>query len=159
VDFCVADNSNGRGDTSGVYAGIREMNFAFTDRYGWFEYFDYLSEEMERKVLVDRTGCTLQLAELLVKLMKACRASSEAGNLEIAPTLRQVMSLARNLTWGFPPREAWEGAVVNRASQDAQEILQQLWKANVSDEAVKAALAGKSAVVTPAMAATNTPPF
>lgn len=145
VDFCVADNSNGRGDASGVYSGIREMNYAFCDRYAAFIFFDYLSEEMERRVLVDRTGCTVMLAELLVKLMKACRASSEAGNLEMPPTLRQVMSLARNLGWGFVPREAWEICVVNRASQDAQEILQQLWKSNVSDEAVRAALEGKAA--------------
>lgn len=159
VDFCVADNSNGRGDSSGVYSGIREMNYAFCDRYGWFEYFGYLSEEMERKVIVDRTGCTVQLAALLVKLMKACRASSEAGNLEIAPTLRQVMSLARNLTWKLPPREAWEGAVVNRASADAQEILQQLWKANMSDEAVKAALDGKEESAVQQAGTIPAPPF
>lgn len=143
VDFCVADNSNGRGDTSGVYAGIREMNYAFCDRYGAFVEFDYMSEEMEQKVLVDRTGCTPELAVLLVSLMKACRASSEAGHLEIAPTLRQTMALARNLMWKFPARKAWEVTVVNRAGDDAKEILQQIWKANMSDAAIDAAIEGK----------------
>jgi cobaltochelatase CobS len=145
VDFCVCDNSNGRGDTSGVYSGIREMNYAFCDRYGAFIEFEYLSEEMEQKVLVDRTGCTVQLASLLVGLMKACRASSEAGSLEIAPTLRQTMSLARNLMWNFPPRKAWEITVVNRASEDAKEILQQIWKANMNDAVIESAVKGVTA--------------
>jgi MoxR-like ATPase len=159
VEFCVADNSNGRGDVSGMYAGIREMNFAFCDRYGAFIKFDFLSEAMETAVLIDRTGCTEPLAKLIVNLLKACRADSEAGNLEAPPTLRQAMSLARNLMWGLPPRTAWEIVTVNRASADAQEKLQQLWKANMADDLIARAVKGEKAPDAPAATKAPDVPF
>lgn len=49
--------------------------------------------------------------------------------------------------------------MVNRASPESAEVLQQLWKANVYDASIGLALAGKSATTANTAAAPNPTPL
>jgi MoxR-like ATPase len=143
VTFLAADNSNGRGDQTGTYAGIREQNTAFLNRFASFIEFDFPSVEDEAGIVSDATGCQPLLAKLLVEFVGICRGKVESGAIEQPPSIRESMYLAEALTDGIPPRRAFEEVIVNRAPVDTREALQQLWAANVSVDAIEAALRGE----------------
>lgn len=155
VVFFAADNSNGRGDYTGMYVGVREQNVAFVNRFARTIEFSYLDAASEAKVVVGRAGCTPQLAALLVSFMSVCRQAGESAQLDHVPTLREVFYLAEALTDGMTPRHAFEQCMVNRASPESREVLQQLWKANMSDANIALALEGKDPVAA-AVPAVNT---
>jgi len=153
VCFFAADNSNGRGDFSGMYVGVREQNVAFVNRFAKTLVFSYLKPELESKVIAARAGCTVELAEVIVNFLTVCRQAGDQAQLDHVPTLREAFYLAEGLTDGQEYRKAFEETMVNRASPESAEVLQQLWKANVSDVSIELALAGKSAAAasTPAV--------
>jgi MoxR-like ATPase len=142
VQFFAADNSNGRGDSTGVYVGVREQNNAFLNRFARFMEFRYLPVDEEAEIVADTTGCTPQLALLVANFIAVCRAKAEGGVLESPPSMREAFYLAEALTDGLSPRDAFECTVVSRSPVDVQEILQQLWAANVNTDAIDAALRG-----------------
>jgi MoxR-like ATPase len=144
VVFFAADNSNGRGDFSGMYVGVREMNVAFVNRFAKTLVFSYLDQSVEAKVIAGRAGCTQQLGEVIVNFLTVCRQAGDQAQLDHVPTLREAFYLAEALTDGQAPRKAFEECMVNRASPESQEVLQQLWRANVSDYAISEALDGRS---------------
>lgn len=144
VVFFAADNSNGRGDFSGMYVGVREMNVAFVNRFAKTLVFSYLDSAIEAKVISGRSGCTLQLGVVIVTFLTVCRQAGDQAQLDHVPTLREAFYLAEALTDGQSPRKAFEECMVNRASPESAEVLQQLWKANVSDSLIEFALQGKS---------------
>lgn len=147
VVFMAADNSNGRGDFTGMYVGVREQNVAFVNRFARTINFTYLDEDAEAKVVTARAACTPQLAKLLVGFMRVARQAGESAQLDHVPTLREVFYLAEALTDGVPSRLAFEQCMVNRASPESSEVLQQLWKANTSDADIALAVEGKEPVV------------
>lgn len=151
VVFMAADNSNGRGDFTGMYVGVREQNVAFVNRFAKTLNFSYLKPEMEAKVISMRAGVKLPLAEVIVAFLTVCRQAGDSAQLDHIPTLREAFYLAEALTDGQDFRGAFEETMVNRASPESAEVLQQLWKANVSDDALRAAL-GAAPVIDPALA-------
>lgn len=145
VCFFAADNSNGRGDHTGVYVGVREQNNAFLNRFSRFVQFDYMTVSEESGVIGENVdGCNTAVAQLIAEFLSLCRAKAEGGSLESPPTMREGFYLAEALLDGIPSREAFELTIVNRAPQDCQEILQQLWIANVDAVMVDAALRGEA---------------
>lgn len=142
VTFFAADNSNGRGDSTGTYVGVREQNNAFLNRFARFIEFGYLPAADEVEIVVAQTGCTEALATLIVDFIGICRGKAEGGVLESPPTMREAFYLAEALADGIPARDAFEETIVNRSPIDCQELLQQLWAANVDADMVKAAADG-----------------
>lgn len=142
VVFFAADNSNGRGDFTGMYVGVREQNVAFVNRFSKTLKFTYLSPSVESQVIAYRSGCQLSLAKLITQFLSICRQAGDAAQLDHIPTLREAFSLAEALTDGQAYRDAFEEVLVNRASPESAEVLQQLWKANVADYLIEDALNG-----------------
>jgi MoxR-like ATPase len=151
VVFFAADNSNGRGDFTGMYVGVREQNVAFVNRFAKTLNFTYMKPEMEAKVIAGRSGCKVALADIVVAFLTCCRQAGDQAQLDHVPTLREAFYLAEALTDGQSPRVAFEETMVNRASPESAEVLQQLWKANVSDAAIDAALNGNILPADPVM--------
>jgi MoxR-like ATPase len=143
VCFFAADNSNGRGDATGVYAGIREQNNAFLNRFARFINFTYLGAAEEAEIVADQTGCPAALAMMVAEFIAICRGKAESGALESPPTMREAFYLAEALVDGIPSRDAFETTVVNRSPIDCQEILQQIFIANVDQDMINKALAGE----------------
>lgn len=140
--FMAADNSNGTGDHSGQYVGVKPQNKAFRSRFGMYVEFTYLKADVEAEVLSARTGCNRAVAEEIVRFLGVCRTAVETSQLEIAPVLREAMALCRGMKNGIEPRRAFERCIVAGAEPEAREVLQQLWKQNMDAARLDAAVKG-----------------
>jgi MoxR-like ATPase len=152
VVFMAADNSNGRGDHTGTYVGVREQNQAFISRFAKTLMFEYQGAAEEAEIVADVTGVPLTLARLVTDFIAVCRAQVDAGKLESPPTLREAFYLVEDIADGIPARRAFENTIVNRSPSDCHEIMQQLWAANVNEAMFKDAADGKPVVLKSAAA-------
>lgn len=140
VAFIAADNSNGTGDTSSMFAGLRDMNRALLSRFGVTIRFEHLPPEAEACVLTRMTGLSKAAADLLVGYANKARAKTQSGDLEIAPSLRELSAWAELLLGGIAPRDAFTQTVANKMTEVSAELAQQEYRAHVSEDALRRAL-------------------
>ncbi len=139
VFFC-ADNSNGHGDTSGNFAGVREQNSAFLDRFSYTLYFEYLPEDDEVALIVNRTGVTLDAARIIVKFANVAREKARAGLLTQPPSLRQLFAWARSVKKGLPVNTAFRNAIINKFPEDCRVELLGVYTSHINESEFKLAL-------------------
>jgi MoxR-like ATPase len=137
VIFFVADNSNGHGDQSGNFAGVREQNTALLDRFSYTLKFDYLNEKDECDLICKRTGLPLGATELLVKFANIAREKARAGLLTQPPSLRQLFAWARSIQRGVPVGVAFESAIVNKFPADCESELRGVFSASIDVVSLK----------------------
>ena len=106
-------------------------------------HFDYLPEDKESAVLVAKTGCTPELAAILVNAAHLTRSVAASGNITAAIGLRQLISWAELLTDGIAPEIARDLAVINKAPDQDREVLTQQCHLTVDHSAIAAALKGR----------------
>jgi MoxR-like ATPase len=139
VAFFAADNSNGHGD-SGNFAGVREQNSAFLDRFGFTLRFEYLPAVDEAALIVKRTGLTPKAAGILVDFAGAARQQASQGLLTQPPSLRQLFAWARAVAKGLPVDIAFKNAVINKFPSDCEAELLALYAAKVDEVEFKGAI-------------------
>jgi nitric oxide reductase NorQ protein len=139
VAFFAADNSNGHGD-GGNFAGVREQNSAFLDRFGFTLRFEYLPAQDEAALIVKRTGLTPRAAQILVDFAGAARQQASQGLLTQPPSLRQLFAWARAVAKGLPVDIAFKNAVINKFPSDCEAELTALYAAKVNEVELKEAL-------------------
>jgi cobaltochelatase CobS len=139
VAFFAADNSNGHGD-SGNFAGVREQNSAFLDRFGFTLRFEYLPAVDEAALIVKRTGLTPKAAGILVDFAGAARQQAKNGLLTQPPSLRQLFAWAGAVAKGLPPHIAFQNAVINKFPADCEAELLALYAAKVDEVEFKGAI-------------------
>jgi cobaltochelatase CobS len=139
VRFLVADNTNGTGGGSAEgYEGTRRMNRATLDRFASFLRVDYMKPGDEAEALVAHTGCTPQLAAVLVE----CAGLTRKAKVTHALGLRRLIAWAECLTDGLDPRAAFEFAILNSCARDDREPTEQCCALGLNKSAIKSALAG-----------------
>ena len=139
VAFFAADNSNGHGD-SGNFAGVREQNSAFLDRFGFTLRFEYLPAVDEAALIVKRTGLTPKAADILVDFAGAARQQAKNGLLTQPPSLRQLFAWAGAVAKGLPVQIAFQNAVINKFPADCEAELLALYAAKVDEVEFKGAI-------------------
>jgi MoxR-like ATPase len=142
VVFFAADNSNGHGDHSGNFAGVREQNTAFIDRFSFTIRFDYLRPDDEADLIVTRTGITRDAADIIVKLAGVAREKARAGLLTQPPSLRQLFAFARAVRKGVPVETAYRNAVINKFPADCESELLGVFTATCNVNEFKLAIGG-----------------
>jgi MoxR-like ATPase len=142
VVFFAADNSNGHGDHSGNFAGVREQNTAFIDRFSFTIRFEYLRPDSEAQLIVDRTGIPRPAADIIVKLAGVSREKARAGLLTQPPSLRQLFAFARAVKKGVPVATAYRNAVINKYPADCESELLGVFTATTNINDFKSALGG-----------------
>jgi nitric oxide reductase NorQ protein len=121
VVFFAADNSNGHGNSSsGNFAGVREQNSAFLDRFGFTLRFDYLPFNAELDLVVRRSGCEKQVAHSICSFAQVARKKASEGVLTQPPSLRQLIAWARATAKGVPFKQGFINAVVNKYPADCE---------------------------------------
>lgn len=120
--FLAADNSLTQGDTSGRFAGVQPMNVAFADRFSLVVPFQYLDPATEAEALCKHTGCTLALAEHLVKALGTIRAKVTTGDIIDPPSIRQMIAFIESLQV-LEPAEAWRSAIAARQPAESEAAL------------------------------------
>ena len=142
VVFFAADNSNGHGDQSGNFAGVREQNTAFIDRFSFTVRFEYLRPDDEARLIVARTGLSVAASEMIVKLAGVAREKARAGLLTQPPSLRQLFAWARAVKKGVPVNIAYRNAVINKFPADCESELLGVFTASINVNEFKSAIGG-----------------
>jgi cobaltochelatase CobS len=146
VMFIAADNTNGTGGgAANGYEDTRRMNAAFLSRFAVKLRLDFMPADTEASVLVDRTGCTPELAKLLVATATVTRSAAADGKLNGAIGLRAITAWAEQLTDGIEPRIAFENCILNGAPDEDREPLEQLCLLAFDPANIAPALAGQIA--------------
>jgi MoxR-like ATPase len=140
VAFFCADNSNGFGDQSGNFAGVRDQNTAFIDRFGYTLRFEYLPFADEVSLVSKRTGLPVDASEVLVKFATVAREKAKAGVLTQPPSLRQLFAWARAITKGVPVGIAFENAIINKFPSDCEAELRGVFSATIDVNNLKSFL-------------------
>jgi len=149
VLFVAADNTNGTGGGARRgYVDTNKLNAAFLDRFGPRIPFDYLSRDKERGVLVAYTGCTVELADLLISAAAVTRAAADDQTLSHGIGLRRLISWAELLIDGIDAETAFRCAVLNCASEQDVESLREQCLLAYDKDAVALALNPPPPVVT-----------
>jgi len=138
VVFFGADNSNGHGDHSGNFAGVREQNTAFLDRFSFTLRFEYLSQDDETDLIVKRTGLSRPATENLVQFVNVAREKARAGVLTQPPSLRQLFAWARAVKKGLPVETAFRNAIVNKFPIDCAPELEAIYTTHIRADFIKA---------------------
>ena len=142
VVFFGADNSNGHGDTSGNFAGVREQNTAFLDRFSFTLRFEYLGADQERDLIAGRTGLSLDAAEMIVSFASVAREKARAGLLTQPPSLRQLFAWARAVHRGLPVDVAFQNAIVNKFPVDCTAELLGVFASHINIADFRSAIGG-----------------
>ena len=137
VGFFCADNSNGFGDSSGNFNGVRDQNTAFIDRFSYTFNFEYLPANKEAELISNRTDIHPKAAEIIVKFANLAREKSKSGLLNQPPSLRQLLAWAIAVKGGIPVKSAYQSAVVNKYPSDCSAELEGLFTAAVDVEKFK----------------------
>lgn len=131
VAFFCADNSNGHGDSSGNFAGVRDQNTAFIDRFSYTLQFEYLPHADEVALICKRTTLPVDATEILVRFANVAREKARAGILTQPPSLRQLFAWARAIQKGIPINVAFENAIVNKFPADCESELRGVFSATI----------------------------
>ena len=126
VLFIATDNTNGTG--GGARRGFTDtnrLNTAFLDRFGVRVKVDYLPADRETDILVGYTGCTRELAQLLVGAATLTRAAADNQTLSEGIGFRRLLSWAELLMDGIGAEDAFCSAVLNCASEQDVETLRE----------------------------------
>lgn len=140
VAFFCADNSNGFGDGSGNFAGVREQNSAFIDRFSYTLEFEYLPAKQEAALIHNRTGLSLAASTIIVGLANVAREKARAGLLTQPPSLRQLFAWARLVKRGVPAESAFKSAVVNKFPSDCAVELHGIFISQIDADAFSKAV-------------------
>jgi MoxR-like ATPase len=158
VVFIATDNTNGTGGGARRgYTDTNRLNAAFLDRFGVRVRFDYMAPDQEASVIAGYTGCTLELAKLLVTAATVTRAAANDQTLSHGIGLRRLLSWAELLTDGVDPAVAFRAAVLDCASEQDVETLREQCLLTYDRANVLAAL-NPSAPVMPDPSVTNPTP-
>jgi len=141
VFFC-ADNSNGHGDASGNFAGVRDQNTAFLDRFSYTLQFEYLNFDDEVSLICTRTGLPRDATSVLVQFAQVAREKARAGILTQPPSIRQLFAWARAIRKGVPVGVAFENAIVNKFPSDCEAELRGVFSATIDVGSLKSYLTG-----------------
>lgn len=144
VLFIAADNTAGRGDESGHYVGTRAMNVAFLDRFDVTLLVDYPRPDLEAQALVNRTGATKALADLVVSFAGKTRQKCASGDLTEGVGFRRLAAFTKRLVAGVDPKRALETAILNGAHGEDKAALSVIAAADLDVSRIVSILSGKT---------------
>jgi MoxR-like ATPase len=142
VVFMVADNSNGHGDASGNFAGVRAQSSAFIDRFSYTFEFQYLPREQETALVAKVSGLPVDAVRMMVDLLNIARQKARDGLLTQAPSLRQLFAWSDAVKEGVAIRRAYKSAVINKFPIETAVELDGIYTASINEAEFKRALHG-----------------
>ena len=117
------DNTNGRGDDSGLYAGTHVMNEATMDRFGVVIACDYPEAEHEQKILVAKAGVEPKMAEKMVRVANKVREAAANEACFCTFSLRRLIAWAKLTKRLGDVRKASKPTVLNKLGREDSEFV------------------------------------
>jgi len=125
VSVMAADNTNGQGDETGLYAGTSTMNKAFQDRFGVYVGFGYMSPGNEAKALAAATGLDIAKCQHMATFAALTRKAAEKGEILEGLSHRRLQKWADLVDMGRPSQRAFEVACLGDLDGDTRETVAQ----------------------------------
>ena len=148
VVVCIADNTAGYGDESGVYAGTHSANAALVDRAARVIPVDYLPAMLEAEALEKRSGAPQAACIRLAQFAHKARVLQAQSGGDVRPlSIRRLIAFA-NATYrdDMPLDEAWTTTMLSRLPEADREALRQTVKAHFDEAAYKRELSGQAGI-------------
>ena len=150
VLFVAGDNTNGTGGgAKRGFVDTNRLNAAFMTRWHVKIHVGYMAPAKEARLLVDYTGCPLELAKLLVSAASVTRAEADKQVLSAGIGFRALKSWAELLLDGIPAKPAFEATVLNAAPEGEVETLRQQCLLAYDADLIAKALGNESVVEMP----------
>lgn len=152
VLFIAADNTNGRGDESGLYSGTMTLNAAYLDRFSVMLKVEHPSAAQETEALAHRTGAPKALAGEIIEFANKTRAKCANGDLVEGVGFRRLAAFTKRLMAGVPLERAYETAILNAAHGEDVAALSVMASADLDKGLIERALKGEETQGAPAPA-------
>ena len=129
-DFRVmgTQNTEGRGDSMGLFHGRALQDEAFLDRWDCFIRVGYPTKDQEAIIINKRIGLPMKYAENVVKTADLMRKALESEKVMMSVSLRRTLAVSRNLVAGMSPEDAWMFSVLNRATMEDRISFEEILK-------------------------------
>jgi MoxR-like ATPase len=133
--FAAADNSLTQGDQSGRFAGVGQMNTAFSERFAFVVPFKYLDRDVEAKALAQHAGCTQRLAEHVIDALTVCRSKVDTGDIIDPPSIRQAIAFVQACRV-LPVPDAWHVSISARQPAESSVALAAVYASTIDADLI-----------------------
>lgn len=116
--FFATDNTNGRGDDSGMFAGTHILNEATLDRFNTVVKYSYTDPNNEKMILKAKGGVELKIARDMVKVAQKVRESFEKELCYCTLSTRRLIDWARKTVRYGDVRRASEVTILNKLGKE-----------------------------------------
>lgn len=135
-------NTEGRGDSAGLFHGRAYQDEAFLDRWDNVIRVGYPSQVEEITILRKRTGCPEVEAKKVVQAADLIRKASDEGHVLFTMSLRRTQAVCGNIVHGSELEDSWRWGVLNRCTSEDREklveILKRVYGSKIKDSLKKA---------------------
>jgi cobaltochelatase CobS len=112
------DNTNGRGDDTGMFSGTNVLNEATLDRFGTTIHFSHPDSQSEEKILVAKSGINKEQAKLMVGVARLVREAFVNEQCYCTFSTRRLIGWAKKTLRFDNVRKAAEVAILGKLSKD-----------------------------------------
>lgn len=112
------DNTNGRGDETGLFTGTSVLNEATLDRFGTVIHYGYPDAGSEAEILVSKTGIEVELASKMVLVARNIRESFKNEECSCTLSTRRLINWARKTVLLKNIRKASLLTIINKLSKN-----------------------------------------
>lgn len=105
------------------YAGTKQLNLAFMSRFWEVIHFDYLPEDEEIELLMERTNCTRQSATAKVKVVNNIRRTQGERHGQVPCSFRELMNWTEVEAKLGDQNDAFVVTIVNKCGPEEREAL------------------------------------
>lgn len=123
-------NTIGSGEDNFLYAGTKVLNAAFLNRFSMTVTMDFLAPDIEKKVLMNKTGIGATIASEMVAVAEEARRAQREDSME---RISSVLSTRDLLEWAdavvgmnMTPTEAASYAFLNKMPEADREVVQRM---------------------------------
>lgn len=124
--FLANGNTNGTGDSTGIYQGTQLQNAANYERFAVVQQVEFMESNIEKRILISKTGIGSKDAEHLIRFATAIRQEVNKSTVSTPITPRSLLNAARLGIVKGDFRIGLSLAYINRLTPVEQEVARQL---------------------------------
>jgi cobaltochelatase CobS len=115
--FFATDNTNGRGDDTGMYVGTNLLNEATLDRFGTVVEYTYTEPDNEKEIITNKGGVTKNFASKMVAVANKIREAYDKEECYCTISTRRLIDWAKKTKRFGDVRRASEVTILNKLNR------------------------------------------